>query len=129
MGHYQDRLRTFPNMRTKPYTPLVIIILCFVFKMFSVYFHSLYVSYVITCDLIRIFFTIFMVFLLLDMNRCPAFLLIICSKLNMPYSFKFLTIIVLFIPTPPLLLNYILVIHPSISVSDKFISLVFENSI
>lgn len=27
MGHYQDRLRTFPNMRTKPYTPLIFRIL------------------------------------------------------------------------------------------------------
>ncbi|KAL8113602.1 pyrophosphate-energized membrane proton pump 2 [Apium graveolens] len=27
MGHYQDRLRTFPNMRSKPYTPLIFRIL------------------------------------------------------------------------------------------------------
>lgn len=23
LGHYQDRPRTFPNMRSKPYTPVV----------------------------------------------------------------------------------------------------------
>ena len=27
LGAYQDKLRTFPNMRTKPYTPLIFRIL------------------------------------------------------------------------------------------------------
>jgi hypothetical protein len=38
-GSYHDRLRTFPNMRAKPYTPLVILILSYLhfLSQFSTY--------------------------------------------------------------------------------------------
>lgn len=74
LGAYQDKLRTFPNMRTKPYTPLV----RFSFPnptSFITHFFIIYIYIYISCLPSSIFLQIFRI--LLGINVRVLFILLL----------------------------------------------------